>query len=106
MVSLALIALVLATDPAPPANTIADALARLSEEAEVFGQIAPQVLSQEICRQKAAKGRRGLHVGAAPPPGTPPQLSFHVREITSEYGFAVVEGLQGRPARVPARYFG
>jgi hypothetical protein len=83
-----LIALILAGAPAPPADTIADALARLSEEAEAFALIAPQVLSQETCRQKAAKGRRGLHFSAAPAPGTPPQLSFRVREITSEYGFA------------------
>ena len=87
----ALIALILAAAPVPSADTISDALARLSEEAEAFALIAPQVLSQETCRQKAAKGRRGLHFSAAPAPGTPPQLSFRVREITSEYGFAALK---------------
>jgi len=95
MVPRILIALVLTTAPAPSADTVADALARLSEEAEAFALIAPQVLSQETCRQKAAKVQRGLHFGAAPAPGTPPQLSFSVREITSEYGFAVLQDSKG-----------
>jgi hypothetical protein len=115
MVPRIFIALVLASAPAPSADVIADALARLSEEAEAFALIAPQVLSQETCRQKAAKVQRGLHFGAAPAPGTPPQLSFSVREITSEYGFAVLQGskgglhgsgvtsVDGRPTKPPPR---
>ncbi len=85
-----MLAVILAAD----ADAVSARLLRLSEEAEAFARIAPQVLSQEVCRQKAAKGRRGLHFGPAPPPGTPPQLSFRVREITSEYGFATLKDSQ------------
>lgn len=84
-------AIMLAVILAADADAVSGRLLRLSEEAEAFARIAPQVLSQEVCRQKAAKGRRGLHFGPAPPPGTPPQLSFRVREITSEYGFATLK---------------
>jgi hypothetical protein len=76
---------------APAEETIQAALFRLSEEAEAFARIAPEVIGQEVYRQKAAQGRRSLHLGPAPAPGTPPQLSFHVREITSEYGFALLK---------------
>lgn len=57
-------------------------LARLAEEAEVFGRMAPQVVGQESMEQVAAE----------PPPrfqprGTPPQIPFKTHRLTAEYGF-------------------
>jgi hypothetical protein len=85
-------AILMAAALAAPDESMSAALLRLSEEAEAFARIAPEVIGQEVYRQKAAQGRRSLRLGAAPPPGTPPQLSFRLREIVSEYGFALLKG--------------
>lgn len=88
-------AILMAAVLAAPDESMSAALLRLSEEAEAFARIAPEVIGQEVYRQKADKGRRRLRLGAAPPSGTPPQLSFHLREITSEYGFAMLKDSTG-----------
>lgn len=89
-------AILMAAALAAPDESISAALLRLSEEAEAFARIAPEVIGQEVYRQKAAQGRRrSLRLGPAPPPGTPPRLSFRLREIVSEYGFAMLKDDQG-----------
>ncbi|MBI4876943.1 MAG: hypothetical protein HY822_20080 [Acidobacteria bacterium] len=75
----------------PPAEGVPEAaLQRLSEEAEAFARVAPEVISQEVWRQKAAKGR-GFHPRIGRAPETPPQFAFRYREIASEYGFATLQ---------------
>jgi hypothetical protein len=66
--------------------------ARLSEEAEAFAKIAPEVLGTETLRQSAMKPPSRFH----PRVGTePPKSDFRDRQIVSEYGFASFAGEAG-----------
>ncbi len=87
----ALVLLLAPADPPPSSLLLAPALRRLSEEAEAFARVAPDVLSEEICRQKAARTRRTLHFRMGPSPVAAPELRYDAREIVSEYGFAVLK---------------
>ena len=68
-------------------------IARVSEEAEAFQALAPQVLGKETLRQRAMKPpprfrpRVGAAVGAPPPP------EWQERNIVSEYGYASLAGV-------------
>lgn len=91
-----LAAIVFASVQPPPPDSMDAALRRLSEEAEAFARLAPEVISEEVCRQKSAKGRRGLHIGRGEAKAGAPSLSYRVREITSEFGFAPLKDGSGR----------
>jgi len=62
-------------------------MARLSEEADAFERLAPQVLGKETLHQRAMKPPSRFHprVGAAAMTAPPPQ--WKEREIVSQYGF-------------------
>jgi hypothetical protein len=70
-------------------------LARVSEEAEVFTKIAPQVLATETLHQRAlpVQGRRFIpRIGNS---GNPPPPRMREREIISEYGFSSLREAPG-----------
>jgi len=74
-----------------PAQTLPETLARISEEAEVFRHVAPQILAEETLTQRGLKpaGRFRPRIGAAATrPATPP---MQTREIISEYSFGAFE---------------
>jgi hypothetical protein len=66
--------------------------ARVSEEAEAFLKIAPEVLGTEALHQAAVKppGRFHPRVGAAA--NAAPVVQWKERDLVSEYGFAVFSG--------------
>jgi hypothetical protein len=66
--------------------------ARVSEEAEAFRKIAPQILGTEKLHQAAMKppGRFHPRVGT-----TPPAPQWKERDVVSEYGFASFTGESG-----------
>jgi len=70
-------------------------LNRVSEEAEVFRMLAPQVVGRETLRQKSRKnpGRFRLRVGDDAL--KPPQPKYKTRELVSEYGFSTVAEAPG-----------
>jgi len=69
--------------------------ARVSEEADAFAKLAPQVLGTEKLHQAAMKPKSRFHprVGAAAT--APPPSKWTERNITSEYGFAEFAGESG-----------
>lgn len=69
--------------------------ARVSEEADAFAKLAPQVLGTEKLHQAAMKPKSRFHprVGAAAM--QPPPAVWTERNITSEYGFAAFSGEAG-----------
>jgi hypothetical protein len=76
-------------------QTIPEILSRVSEEAEVFRRVAPQVLSEETLTQRALKAPPRFHprVGAAATqPLTPTRQT---REIVSEYSFGTLKDAPG-----------
>jgi hypothetical protein len=64
--------------------------ARVSEEAEAFQRLAPEVLGQETLHQRSMKpaGRFHPRIGN----GTPPKPEYQDRTIVSEYGFTALSG--------------
>lgn len=66
--------------------------ARVSEEADAFARVAPDVLGTETLHQSAMKRASRFHprIGNAPPKG-----EWKDREIVSEYGFAKFAGESG-----------
>jgi hypothetical protein len=89
-----LLGLVLA--PLLPADELTQKMtARVSEEAEAFAKLAPQVLGTEKLHQAAMKPKGRFHprVGAAAT--QPPPAKWTERDITSEYGFAGFSGEAG-----------
>ena len=80
---------------AAAAQTLPVLLSRLSEEAEVFRQAAPQMLAEENFTQRAlvAKVRFNPRIGAA---ATNPAAPFwQTREIVSEYSFGMLHEAPG-----------
>jgi len=61
--------------------------ARLSEEAEAFLRLAPQVLGRETLHQKAIKPPRRFHPRAGAAAAAAPKEEWQERELVSEYGF-------------------
>jgi hypothetical protein len=73
------------------AQTLPEILSRVSEEAEVFRHVAPQVLAEETLTQSALKAPPRFHprVGAAA--AKPLTLASQTREIISEYSFGALK---------------
>src|ERR1700684_1044049 len=69
--------------------------ARVSEEAEAFLKLAPEVLGTEKLHQASVKPPSRFHprVGAAAAVPPPPQ--WKNRDIVSEYGFSAFTGQAG-----------
>jgi len=84
----ALVLLCLAS--AAGAQTLPEILSRVSEEADVFRHVAPQVLSEETLTQRALKPPPRFHprVGAA---AKPLAVVWQTREIVSEYSFGTLK---------------
>jgi hypothetical protein len=77
------------------AQKLAKILDRVTEEAEVFRHVAPEILSEETLKQRALKppGRFHPRVGAAA--AQPPASTFRTREIVSEYSFGTLKDPPG-----------
>ena len=63
--------------------------ARVSEEAEAFQKLAPEVLGVETLHQRAQKPRSRFRPRAGAAAVTPPPPEWKQRDIVSEYGFAM-----------------
>ena len=76
---------------------LSQSLARISEEAEVFARVAPNMLAEETLEQKALKGQPRFRprIGAAAT--APLEPRYQTREIVSEYGYS---GLRESPGMV------
>jgi hypothetical protein len=61
--------------------------ARVSEEAEAFAKLAPEVLGTETLHQKAQKPPARFHPRVGDAAKGPPAPSFRERTVVSEYGF-------------------
>lgn len=77
------------------AQTLPEIVSRVSEEAEVFRRVAPQVLSEETLTQRALKGPGRFHprVGAAA--AKPLVPTWQTREIISEYSYGTLKDAPG-----------
>jgi len=73
------------------AQTLPEILARVSEEAEVFHRVAPQLLAEETLTQRALKAPPRFHprIGAAA--AQPLAPVFRTHEIVSEYSFGTLQ---------------
>lgn len=93
--SLILVSLPLQTgDAGKQAELMRRAVMRLSEEAEAFERLAPQAISRETLKQRAARiSRFRPRIGAAAQVAPPPQ--YRQRTILSEYGYSVMKGEEG-----------
>src|SRR5438067_12783408 len=63
-------------------------VSRLSEEADAFRRIAPQVLSEETLHQRALKPPPRFRPRIGTSAKEPPKPTWQQREIVSEYAFA------------------
>jgi hypothetical protein len=70
-------------------------IARLSEEADAFRRIAPQVLGEETLHQRALKAPPRFRPRIGNAAKQPPKPTWQQREIQSEYTFASFTGEQG-----------
>jgi len=77
------------------AQSLPEILSRISEEAEVFRTVAPQVLAEETLTQRALKAPPRFHprVGAAA--AKPLAPARQTREIISEYSFGTLQEAPG-----------
>jgi hypothetical protein len=66
--------------------------ARVSEEAEAFQRLAPEVLGQETLHQRAAKPASRFRPRIGADATAPPKLEYQERTIVSEYGFTAMSG--------------
>ncbi len=64
--------------------------ARLAEEADAFGRLAPQVLGEETLVQRAQKPRPRFRPRAGDAAKAPPPVEWQERRIVSEYGFSTL----------------
>jgi hypothetical protein len=73
------------------AQSLPDILSRVSEEAEVFRRVAPEILADETLIQRAPKPQSRFHprIGAAVSKAAATPLQ--IREITSEYSFGALQ---------------
>src|SRR5438876_5956571 len=87
---LALFALAIAQDPAPPPS-LSDLLSRVAEEAEILRQNAPKALTQETLEQRSLMppSRFRPRIGKAATEPAKPRLV--VREIVSEYSVGALK---------------
>jgi hypothetical protein len=70
-------------------------LGRVSEEAEIFAQTAPNLTGEETLQQKARKNPRRFRPRLGSAATQPPPAEYRSREIVSEYGFAVLQEAPG-----------
>ncbi|HVO97243.1 MAG TPA: hypothetical protein VMT15_04215 [Bryobacteraceae bacterium] len=66
--------------------------ARVSEEAEAFQRLAPEVLGEETLHQRSLKPPSRFHPRAGAAATTPPKPQYQERTIVSEYGYATLAG--------------
>jgi len=74
------------------AQSLPEILSRVSEEAEVFRKVAPQILSEETFTQRALKLPRHLHLRLGAAAAKTPVPDWQTREIVSEYSFGTFAG--------------
>jgi hypothetical protein len=67
-------------------------VARLSEEADAFRRLAPQVLGEETLQQRALKPPPRFRPRMGHAAKGPPMPTWQEREIRSEYTFALFDG--------------
>lgn len=70
-------------------------LARLAEEAEVFAQMAPDVVAQETLKQRARRAPARFRPRLGSSAAQPPQPQYRTREIVSEYGYSMFREAPG-----------
>jgi hypothetical protein len=80
-----------AQDSSPDEESIRRAISRLSEEAEVFSQLAPKVIGQEKLEQRAAKAPPRFRPRVGNSAMEQPKPRFQTREVISEYGFSTLK---------------
>jgi hypothetical protein len=66
--------------------------ARVSEEAEAFQRIAPEVLGQETLRQRSMKPMGRFHPRMGNSATTAPKPEYQERTIVAEYGYTALSG--------------
>ena len=73
------------------AQTLPEILSRVSEEAEVFRHVAPQVLAEETLTQRALKAPPRFHPRVGADAAKPFAPIRQTREIVSEYSFGALK---------------
>ena len=73
------------------AQTLPEILSRVSEEADVFRRVAPQVLAEETLTQRALKAPPRFHPRAGADAAKPVTAVRQTREIVSEYSFGALK---------------
>jgi hypothetical protein len=73
------------------AQTLPEIISRVSEEAEVFRHVAPQVLSEETLTQRALKAPPRFHPRVGAGAASPIAPIRQTREIVSEYSFGTLK---------------
>lgn len=73
------------------AQTLPEILSRVSEEAEVFRRVAPQVLAEETLTQRALKAPPRFHPRAGADAAKLLTATRQTREIISEYSFGTLK---------------
>src|ERR1700679_1125687 len=66
--------------------------ARVSEEAEAFQKLAPEVLGRETLHQRSMKPAGRFHPRIGNAVTTAPRPEYQERTIVSEYGFTSLAG--------------
>ncbi len=66
--------------------------ARVSEEAEAFQRLAPEVLGEETLHQRSLKPPSRFHPRAGAAATAAPKAQYQERTIVSEYGYAMLSG--------------
>src|ERR1035438_5649218 len=82
---------ILCLAPAAGAQTLHAILSRISEEAEVFRRVAPQVLAEETLIQRALKPASRFHPRMGAGAAKPLAPARKTREIVSEYSFGTLQ---------------
>src|SRR5947207_7876325 len=71
-------------------------ITRLSQEADAFRKLAPNVVGQETLFQRAQKPLgKGFHIRVGAGATNPPQPVWQERRVISEYSFATFAGEGG-----------
>jgi hypothetical protein len=91
LVSLCVVGSILFMAPAAGAQTLPIILSRVSEEAEVFRRVAPQVLAEETLTQRALKPASRFHPRMGAGAAKPLAPARKTREIVSEYSFGTLQ---------------
>ncbi|MEO8026962.1 MAG: hypothetical protein ABI823_10830 [Bryobacteraceae bacterium] len=87
-----LLALLILTATGQADDQVQRMAARLSEEAEAFARVAPQLLSRETLEQRALKPPSRFKPRFGADAQRPPQLKWQTRKIVSEYAYSTFSG--------------